>query len=175
MSDTPRFERGHAQGKPDGLGAVGLDPEVQSLFEEFGEVSPNVAIVVANTDERSRMQGAMEELRARGIEYQLLVMAPHKTPVRLARFAQSAAVRGVRVIIASAGQVASLPAVLASLTELPVIGVPLSTTPLNGLDTLLAAVQVPDGAPVACMALDAASNAGIFASHILNAAPLPPR
>lgn len=169
-----RFERGHAEGETSAAAAA-VDPTLADLFEEFGESAPTVAIVVSSTDERSRMQGAMEELRARGIEYQLLVMAPHKTPGRLARFAQSAAMRGVRVIIASAGQVGSLPAVLASLTELPVIGVPLSTSPLNGLDTILATVQVPDGAPVACMALDAASNAGIFAAHILNAAPLPPR
>ncbi|MBD0317147.1 MAG: AIR carboxylase family protein [Thermoleophilia bacterium] len=115
------------------------------------------------------MQPAIEELNDRAITNELQVLSAHRDPRGVAEYASTAALRGVRVIIAAAGMSAALPGAVAAYTELPVIGVPLtsSKTAAGGLDAILAIVQMPPGVPVACVSLDGARNAAILAAKIL--------
>ncbi len=96
------------------------------------------------------------------------VLSAHRTPDKVAEYARGAQARGLKVIIAGAGKAAALPGVIASYTHLPVIGVPIKTSDLGGLDSLLSIVQMPPGVPVACMAINGARNAAIFAARILD-------
>jgi phosphoribosylaminoimidazole carboxylase PurE protein len=111
----------------------------------------------------------LEELDARGITHEFSVMSAHRDPRAVAEYASTAALRGVRVLIAGAGMAAALPGTVAAYSELPVIGVPLrsSKSVLDGLDALLAIVQMPPGVPVACVSVDGARNAAILAARIL--------
>ena len=102
-----------------------------------------------------------------GIPYELLVVSAHRTPDRLFAYAEAAAARGIEVIIAGAGGSAHLPGMLAAKTHLPVIGVPIPTENLRGLDSLLSIVQMPRGIPVATVAIGGAENAGLLAAQIL--------
>ena len=102
-----------------------------------------------------------------GIPYELLVVSAHRTPDRLFAYAEAAAARGIEVIIAGAGGAAHLPGMLAAKTHLPVIGVPIPTENLRGLDSLLSIVQMPRGIPVATVAIGGAENAGLLAAQIL--------
>jgi phosphoribosylaminoimidazole carboxylase PurE protein len=115
------------------------------------------------------MDPAIEELSERGISYELRVLSAHRDPRGVAEYASTAALRGVRVIIAAAGMAAALPGTVAAYTDLPVIGVPLksSKSALGGLDAILAIVQMPPGVPVACVSLDGSRNAAILAAKIL--------
>src|SRR6188472_4320727 len=106
-------------------------------------------------------------LEALGIPCELRVVSAHRTPDHLARYAETAARRGVRVIVAGAGGAAHLPGMLAAKTTLPVIGVPIPTQHLGGLDSLLSIVQMPRGIPVATVAIGNATNAGLLAAQIL--------
>jgi phosphoribosylaminoimidazole carboxylase PurE protein len=108
--------------------------------------------------------GILSEL---GIPYELLVVSAHRTPDRLFQYAEVASERGIEVIIAGAGGAAHLPGMLAAKTYLPVIGVPISTENLRGLDSLLSIVQMPKGIPVATVAIGGAENAGLLAAQIL--------
>jgi 5-(carboxyamino)imidazole ribonucleotide mutase len=155
-------------------GEATVDPELQALFEDFGEPAPPVAIICATPDERDQMADAEDELRTRGIQFETHLMSSLRNAPLLIRFAETAAVRGIRVIIATAGVATTVPALVASCTDLPVIGVPLAHGPLGGLDTLLATAQASPGVPVACMGVGGARNAAIFAAHVLTAIPLPP-
>ena len=101
-------------------------------------------------------------------------LSAHRDPRGVAEYASTAALRGVRVIIAGAGKAAALPGVVAAYTELPVIGVPIRTSDLGGMDSLLSIVQMPPGVPVACMAINGARNAAIFAAKILAQGAPPP-
>ena len=138
-------------------------------LEEFEEPGPLVGILIGSESDRETIEAAVEELNSRGISNELRVLSAHRDPRGVAEYASTAAVRGVRVIIAGAGMAAALPGVVAAYTELPVIGVPLtsSRSALGGLDALLAIVQMPPGVPVACVALDGARNAAILAARIL--------
>ena len=131
--------------------------------------SPLVGIVVGSDSDRERMQPAVDELDARGIEHEFEVRSAHRQPDAVAEYGRSARERGLRVIIAGAGLAAALPGVLAAHTDLPVIGVPLrsSKSVLDGLDALLSIVQMPPGVPVACVGVDNAKNAGVLAARIL--------
>jgi len=115
------------------------------------------------------MREAARSLEGFGIAYEMDVTSAHRSPDRTAEFARTAAERGLRVIIAGAGGAAHLAGVIAAHTTLPVIGVPIPSTPLNGLDSLLATVQMPAGIPVATVAIGkpGAANAGILAAQIL--------
>lgn len=116
------------------------------------------------------MQGAADILKDLGIEFELTVVSAHRTPERMFAYARSARERGVTCIIAGAGGAAHLPGMVASLTTLPVIGVPVkSRNSIDGWDSLLSIVQMPDGIPVATVALNAAKNAGLLAARILGA------
>jgi len=139
------------------------------MLEEFDEPGPLVGILVGSESDREAMEPALEELDARGISHEFNVMSAHRDPRAVAEYASTAALRGVRVVIAGAGMAAALPGTIAAYTELPVIGVPLrsSKSVLDGLDALLAIAQMPPGVPVACVSVDGARNAAILAARIL--------
>jgi len=113
------------------------------------------------------MQPAAEALEEFGIPYELEVVSAHRTPKRMFDYAQSARARGLRLIIAGAGGAAHLPGMVASLTPLPVIGVPVESHALKGMDSLLSIVQMPKGVPVATVAIGNGRNAGLLAVRIL--------
>jgi 5-(carboxyamino)imidazole ribonucleotide mutase len=133
------------------------------------EMSPKlVAIVMGSESDREVMEAAARELDEQKISYEMHVMSAHRDPDMVAQFAKQAQARGFRVVIAGAGKAAALPGVIASHTNLPVIGVPIKTSDLGGLDSLLSIVQMPPGVPVACVAINGARNAAILAAKILN-------
>ena len=115
------------------------------------------------------MKPAVELLKEFGVEVDVIVASAHRTPAKVHEYAENARENGVGVIIAAAGAAAHLAGVIASYTTLPVIGVPINATPLNGLDALLSTVQMPSGIPVATMAVNGAKNAAIFALEIFGA------
>ncbi len=117
------------------------------------------------------MQDAADVLTALGVAYEITVVSAHRTPDRMFAYARGAAERGLKVIIAGAGGAAHLPGMVASLTHLPVIGVPIkSSNSIDGWDSILSILQMPNGIPVATVALNAAKNAGILAAQILSVA-----
>jgi phosphoribosylaminoimidazole carboxylase PurE protein len=126
---------------------------------------------VGSESDIERMQPALDELEARGIAAELEVRSAHRTPDAVAEYCRGARDRGLKVIIAGAGLAAALPGACAAHTDLPVIGVPLrsSKSVLDGLDALLAIVQMPPGVPVACVGVDNAKNAAVLAARIINA------
>lgn len=128
-----------------------------------------VGILMGSDTDLPVMMEAGKVLESFGIPYEMEVVSAHRTPARAHEYATSAAGRGIRVLIVGAGAAAHLAGVMAANTTLPVIGVPLATSALNGLDALLSTVQMPAGIPVATMAMDKAggTNAGIFAAEIL--------
>jgi phosphoribosylaminoimidazole carboxylase PurE protein len=130
---------------------------------------PLVSIVMGSDSDLEIMREAAKALEDFGIAYEIDVTSAHRSPERTAEFARKAAARGIRVIIAGAGGAAHLAGVIAAHTSLPVIGVPIPSTALNGLDSLLATVQMPAGIPVATVAIGkpGAANAGILAAQIL--------
>ncbi|WP_041077298.1 5-(carboxyamino)imidazole ribonucleotide mutase [Thermotoga caldifontis] len=128
---------------------------------------PKVGIIMGSDSDLSVMKLAAEVLEEFGIEYELTIVSAHRTVERMVEYAKTAHERGVEVIIAGAGGAAHLPGMVASITHLPVIGVPIKTTALNGLDSLLSIVQMPAGVPVATVAIDNARNAAILAVAIL--------
>ena len=144
-------------------------PTPLPVIEEFEAAGALVGILIGSESDRERMDPAIEELNDRGISYELNVLSAHRDPRGVAEYASTAALRGVRVIIAGAGMAAALPGTAAAYTDLPVIGVPLtsSKSALGGLDAILAIVQMPPGVPVACVSLDGARNAAILAAKIL--------
>ncbi|AEB99974.1 5-(carboxyamino)imidazole ribonucleotide mutase [Selenomonas sputigena] len=115
------------------------------------------------------MKPAVELLKEFGVEVDVIVASAHRTPAKVHEYAENARENGVGVIIAAAGAAAHLAGVIASYTTLPVIGVPINATPLNGLDALLSTVQMPSGIPVATMAVNGAKNAAVFALEIFGA------
>ena len=128
---------------------------------------PIVAIVMGSDSDLPVMQEAAKILEEFGIPHEVTIVSAHRTPGRMVHFAEAAAGRGIRVIIAGAGGAAHLPGMIASLTPLPVIGVPIKSRSLDGLDSLLSIVQMPPGIPVATMAINGARNAGLLAASII--------
>ena len=128
---------------------------------------PEVAVIYGSKSDEGVMRGALEILEEFGIEYEHLVLSAHRQPEETAQFAKGAVSRGIRVIIAGAGLSAALPGVIASHTTLPVIGVPIGTGPLNGVDALYSIVQMPKGIPVAAVGISNAKNAALLAVQIL--------
>lgn len=126
-----------------------------------------VGITMGSASDLPVMRGAAESLAELGVTYEITVVSAHRTPERLFSYAREAEARGLRVLIAGAGGAAHLPGMLASLTPLPVIGVPVRGSRLDGLDSLLSIVQMPKGVPVATVAIDGGKNAGILAAQIL--------
>jgi len=128
---------------------------------------PKVGIIMGSDSDLPVMKQAAEILEEFGIDYEITIVSAHRTPDRMFEYAKSAEERGIEVIIAGAGGAAHLPGMVASITHLPVIGVPVKTSTLNGLDSLLSIVQMPGGVPVATVAINNAKNAGILAASIL--------
>jgi 5-(carboxyamino)imidazole ribonucleotide mutase len=129
-----------------------------------------VGIVMGSDSDLPVMRNAVEALRELEVTAEVRVLSAHRTPDDTIAWARGAVDRGLRVLIAGAGGAAHLPGVVAAVTSLPVIGVPISATRLDGLDALLAIAQMPSGVPVACVAVDGARNAGLLAARILAAA-----
>jgi len=128
---------------------------------------PKVAVIMGSKSDWDYMKEAVEVLKQFGVEVEARVVSAHRTPEFMFEFAKTAAERGIEVIIAGAGGAAHLPGMVASLTHLPVIGVPIPTKHLNGLDSLLSIVQMPYGTPVATVAIGNAKNAALLALRIL--------
>ena len=129
--------------------------------------SPQVAVVMGSSSDLSVMRDAVEVLAGFGIEHEVRVVSAHRTPDDMIAYGHAAAGRGLKVIIAGAGGAAHLPGMLAAVTRLPVIGVPVALSHLDGLDSLLSIVQMPKGVPVATMAVNGARNAALLAVRIL--------
>jgi len=130
---------------------------------------PLVGVVMGSNSDTEAMQPAMDVLKELGIDYEVSVISAHRTPEKAREYGQAARSRGIEVIIAAAGGAAHLPGVLASWTTLPVIGVPLASSALEGIDALYSIVQMPAGIPVACVAVGTAGarNAVYLAAEIL--------
>jgi 5-(carboxyamino)imidazole ribonucleotide mutase len=129
---------------------------------------PLVSVVMGSDSDWSIMADAATALTEFGIAHEVEVVSAHRTPDRMIAFGKAAAGRGIRVIIAGAGGAAHLPGMLASVTTLPVIGVPVALNRLDGLDSLLSIVQMPAGVPVAAVSIGGARNAGLLAARILS-------
>ncbi len=136
---------------------------------ESTETTPLVGIIMGSTSDLPVMEGCTAQLDELGVPYELVIASAHRTPDKVHDWAGSAAERGIKVIIAAAGKAAHLGGVVAAYTPLPVIGVPMKTSDLGGLDSLLSMVQMPSGVPVACVAINGAKNAAIYATQILGA------
>ncbi len=129
----------------------------------------SVGIIMGSDSDLPVMQEAANALDELGIAYEMTIVSAHRTPKRLYEYAESAVDRGLKVIIGGAGGAAHLPGMAASLTPLPVIGVPVKTSTLSGNDSLLSIVQMPPGVPVATVAINGAKNAGLLAAQIIGA------
>lgn len=146
----------------------GTKTEVEALLQGL-EMNPVlVGIVMGSESDREVMEKAAAELDERQINYEINVLSAHRDPDKVAHYAKTAQSRGLKVLIGGAGKAAALPGVLAAYTNLPVIGVPIKTSDLGGLDSLLSIVQMPPGVPVACVAINGARNAAVLAARILD-------
>lgn len=131
------------------------------------EKTPVVGIIMGSESDMPTMEGCMKQLEEFGIPYEVKVASAHRKPLEVHEWAASARDRGIRVIIAAAGKAAHLGGVVAAYTPCPVICVPMKTSDLGGLDSLLSMVQMPTGVPVACVAINGAKNAAILALQML--------
>lgn len=130
---------------------------------------PLVGIIMGSKSDLSTMEACTKQLEELGVPYELVIASAHRNPAKVHEWASTAADRGLKVIIAAAGKAAHLGGVVAAYTPLPIIGVPMKTSDLGGLDSLLSMVQMPSGVPVACVAINGAKNAAIYATQILGA------
>ncbi|MEW5921282.1 MAG: 5-(carboxyamino)imidazole ribonucleotide mutase [Bacillota bacterium] len=133
----------------------------------MSDLPPLVGIIMGSDSDLTVMGQAAAVLDDFGVSYELTIVSAHRTPERLFSYAKEASRRGLKVIIAGAGGAAHLPGMVASLSELPVIGVPVKTASLGGVDSLYSIVQMPPGVPVATVAINGARNAGLLAVQML--------
>jgi len=136
---------------------------------------PLIGIIMGSDSDLPVMSAAAQICEAFGIAFELDIVSAHRTPEKLVEYSKSAESRGLKVIIAGAGGAAHLPGMVASETVLPVIGVPVRSSSLDGMDSLLSIVQMPGGVPVATVAINGAKNAGILAAQIIGASDVPLR
>ena len=155
---------------PRRMGQARKEPDVG---DENDSGAPLVGVLMGSKSDAEVMDAAIRELEERGITHEVKVISAHRDPEAVREYALGAEARGLRVIIAGAGKAAALPGVVASMTDLPVIGVPIRTSDLGGLDSLLSMVQMPPGVPVATVAINGARNAAILAAKILRLVGLP--
>ena len=148
-----------------------VETEVEADLSELDVDAPRVGIIMGSKSDMATMEKAAAELTERGIRSEVRVMSAHRDPDTVADYCRNANMRGIKVIIAGAGLAAALPGVAAAHTDLPVIGVPLTskTSVAGGLDALLSIAQMPPGVPVACVGVDNARNAAVLAARILAA------
>jgi phosphoribosylaminoimidazole carboxylase PurE protein len=157
-----------------GAATSAVDPqtevEVEADLAELDVDAPRVGILMGSKSDLELMQKAADELAERGILHETRVMSAHRDPEQVAEYARNARMRGLKVIIAGAGLSAALPGVVAAHTDLPVIGVPLTskTSVAGGIDALLSVAQMPPGVPVACVGVDNPRNAAVLAARILS-------
>jgi len=135
----------------------------------MSEQSPLVGIIMGSDSDLPTMEGAIAQCQQFSVPYEVAIVSAHRTPERMVEYAKTASERGLKVIIAGAGGAAHLPGMVASLTTLPVIGVPVRTRSLQGVDSLYSIVQMPGGIPVATVAINNAKNAGLLAIQMLGA------
>lgn len=135
----------------------------------MGDLKPVVGVIMGSDSDWRVMADAVEALREFEIPHEVEVVSAHRTPEKMFTYAKEARARGIQVIIAGAGGAAHLPGMVASLTTLPVIGVPVSLATLDGLDSLLSIVQMPGGIPVATVSIGGAKNAGLLAVRMIGA------
>ena len=147
---------------PSAAGDVPAGPREATMGD-----TPLVGIVMGSQSDMAVMEECAKTLESFGVPYELLVASAHRQPAKVHEWASGAADRGIRVIVAAAGKAAHLGGVVAAYTTLPVIAVPMKTSDLGGLDSLLSMVQMPSGVPVACVAIDGAKNAAILATQVL--------
>ncbi|HEY0343489.1 MAG TPA: 5-(carboxyamino)imidazole ribonucleotide mutase [Solirubrobacteraceae bacterium] len=147
------------------------EAEVAVQLDEIDAAAPLVGIIMGSKSDMDVMDGAASVLRDAGVHHEVRVMSAHREPELVAEYCSNARLRGLRVIVAGAGLSAALPGVAAAHTDLPVIGVPLSSrlSAMGGIDAILSVVQMPPGVPVAGVGLDNAKNAGQLALRILSA------
>lgn len=136
------------------------------------EITPLIGIIMGSDSDLPTMEKAIAVCEDFAVPHEVAIISAHRTPERMVNYAQNAHKRGLKVIIAGAGGAAHLPGMVASLTSLPVIGVPVKTRQLNGVDSLYSIVQMPRGIPVATVAIDNAQNAGLLAVQILGTSDL---
>jgi 5-(carboxyamino)imidazole ribonucleotide mutase len=148
----------------------GAGPREDAVTGTSGPDGPVVGVIMGSDSDWPVLSAAADALREFGVPHEVRVVSAHRTPRDMVDYASSAAGRGLRVIVAGAGGAAHLPGMVASLTPLPVIGVPVPLAHLDGLDSLLSIVQMPAGIPVATVAVGGARNAGLLAVRILAAA-----
>ena len=129
--------------------------------------NPLVGIIIGSKSDLPVMEECAQQLAELGVPYEMVIASAHRTPDKVHEWASQAAGRGIKVVIAAAGKAAHLGGVVAAYTPLPVITVPMRTSDLGGLDSLLSMVQMPTGVPVACVAINGAKNAAILATQIL--------
>ena len=148
-----------------------VETQVEEVFEEIQADAPKVGIIMGSASDMETMQKAGKVLEEAGVPFEIHVMSAHRDPEKVAEFCKTARMRGLKVIIAGAGISAALPGVAAAHTDLPVIGVPLtsSLTAAGGLDAILSVVQMPPGVPVAAVGLDNPRNAAHLALRIIGA------
>ena len=128
---------------------------------------PLVGIIMGSKNDMPAMEACTQQLEEFGVPYELIVASAHRNPDKVHEWASTADARGIKVIIAAAGKAAHLAGVVAAFTTLPVIGVPIKTSDLGGMDSLLSMVQMPGGVPVACVAINGSKNAAILATQII--------
>jgi len=136
-------------------------------MKRTARTTPVVGVIMGSDSDYPIMRGAAEVCREFDVACEVRVVSAHRTPLAMVQYARRARGRGLRVIIAGAGGAAHLPGMIASCTALPVIGVPVNTTALSGMDALLSIAQMPSGVPVATVAIDGARNAGLLALQVL--------
>jgi 5-(carboxyamino)imidazole ribonucleotide mutase len=139
----------------------------QVLMGSYMTVTPLVSIIMGSDSDLPTMQAAIAICQQFNVPHEVAIVSAHRTPDRMVEFAKHAHTRGIRVIIAGAGGAAHLPGMVAALTPLPVIGVPVATKQLGGVDSLYSIVQMPKGIPVATVAIGNAENAGLLAIQVL--------
>jgi 5-(carboxyamino)imidazole ribonucleotide mutase len=138
-------------------------------MSDSSDTTPLVGIAMGSESDLGAMKDAAEVLSTFDVPYESRVLSAHRTPEEMANYAKTAHERGIRVIIAGAGGAAHLPGMIAAHTPLPVLGVPVKTSKLNGVDSLLSIVQMPGGVPVGSLAINGSKNAGLLAVQILAA------
>ena len=142
---------------------------LEKVSSEDVKKNPLIAVVMGSDSDLPTLQPAIKILKTFNIESEVRILSAHRTPMEMIAFAQEAKSKGIKVVIAGAGGAAHLPGMIASLTPLPVIGVPILSKSLSGVDSLHAIVQMPSGIPVATVAIGGGMNAGLLAAQILGA------
>ncbi len=142
-------------------------PDPQPATRNPQPTTPLVGIAMGSESDLSTMQAAADVLHDFAVPFEMRVLSAHRTPQRMAEYAETAQARGLKVIIAGAGKAAHLPGMIAASTPLPVLGVPVRTSDLGGMDSLLSVVQMPGGVPVGTLAIGGAKNAGLLPAQIL--------